>query len=240
MVFKPSQLTPLTAVIVAEAYKEAGLPDGVFNVIQVLTVFIGHRAHPNLSRCCLHRTYPDKKRRSPPFVAGLWGETCAPNMWVIMRSMKSKKMTWNSEKRSEVMSGRDHVVEFDSLHCAVCAEQPRSVVSLQGAGAAGQALSSHPDVGKMSFTGSVESGSKVMEACSKVTTSSALLQWIVALVQKFCQSTPCRFCKFVGARSCCCTAERRRTHGRYPAQGRRHFRIQNDHPLPISLALPRT
>ena len=35
LVFKPSQLTPLTAVIVGEVYKEAGVPDGIFNVVQV-------------------------------------------------------------------------------------------------------------------------------------------------------------------------------------------------------------
>jgi len=33
MVFKPSELTPTTALILADAYSEAGLPDGVFNVI---------------------------------------------------------------------------------------------------------------------------------------------------------------------------------------------------------------
>ena len=40
MVYKPSQLTPLTAVIVAEVYKEAGLPDGVFNVVQVGSIVL--------------------------------------------------------------------------------------------------------------------------------------------------------------------------------------------------------
>ncbi|XP_060579513.1 4-trimethylaminobutyraldehyde dehydrogenase A-like, partial [Ruditapes philippinarum] len=33
-VFKPSQMTPLTAVMLGEIYKEAGLPDGCYNVVQ--------------------------------------------------------------------------------------------------------------------------------------------------------------------------------------------------------------
>ncbi|MCL8396469.1 aldehyde dehydrogenase family protein, partial [Pseudomonas aeruginosa] len=34
MVFKPSEVTPLTAIRLAEIYTEAGVPAGVFNVVQ--------------------------------------------------------------------------------------------------------------------------------------------------------------------------------------------------------------
>lgn len=34
VIFKPAQLSPLSALKLAEIYKEAGLPDGVFNVLQ--------------------------------------------------------------------------------------------------------------------------------------------------------------------------------------------------------------
>jgi betaine-aldehyde dehydrogenase len=34
MIFKPAELTPLTATLLAEVYAEAGLPPGVFNVVQ--------------------------------------------------------------------------------------------------------------------------------------------------------------------------------------------------------------
>ncbi|XP_063421468.1 4-trimethylaminobutyraldehyde dehydrogenase-like [Mytilus trossulus] len=69
-VFKPSPFTPLTAVMLGEIYKEAGLPDGCYNVIQ-------------------------------------------------------------------------------------------------GEGETGALLGNHPDVNKMTFTGSVPTGTKVMEACAK-------------------------------------------------------------------------
>ncbi len=54
MVFKPAELTPLTALRVAEIYTEAGVPPGVFNVVQgdgrvgaMLT------AHPDIAKVSL-------------------------------------------------------------------------------------------------------------------------------------------------------------------------------------------
>ena len=35
MVFKPSPFTPFTAVMLAEVYSEAGIPPGVFSIVQV-------------------------------------------------------------------------------------------------------------------------------------------------------------------------------------------------------------
>ena len=35
MVFKPSQVTPLTAVMLGDIYQQAGLPGGCYNVVQV-------------------------------------------------------------------------------------------------------------------------------------------------------------------------------------------------------------
>lgn len=40
VVFKPSPLTPLTAVMLGEIYKQAGLPDGCYNVVQVNFFFL--------------------------------------------------------------------------------------------------------------------------------------------------------------------------------------------------------
>lgn len=34
MVFKPSPFTPVSAVLLAEIYMEAGVPPGLFNVVQ--------------------------------------------------------------------------------------------------------------------------------------------------------------------------------------------------------------
>ena len=54
MIFKPAELTPLSALKLAEIYKEAGLPDGVFNVLQgdgrVGAALV---AHPDVAKASL-------------------------------------------------------------------------------------------------------------------------------------------------------------------------------------------
>ena len=49
----------------------------------------------------------------------------------------------------------------------------------KGGAVAGEALSSHSDIAKMSFTGSVPTGSKVMEACAKVYSKQMVIEHFV-------------------------------------------------------------
>lgn len=63
MIFKPSELTPMTAVKLAEIYLEAGVPPGVFNVLQ------GRRStgallaeHPDVAKVSLTGSVPTGKK----------------------------------------------------------------------------------------------------------------------------------------------------------------------------------
>ncbi|NRG19625.1 betaine-aldehyde dehydrogenase [Rhizobiales bacterium] len=59
VVFKPSELTPLSALKLAEALSEAGLPDGVFNVIQGLGETGAHLvSHPDVAKVSLTGSVP--------------------------------------------------------------------------------------------------------------------------------------------------------------------------------------
>ncbi|MEM7431526.1 MAG: betaine-aldehyde dehydrogenase [Pseudomonadota bacterium] len=54
MVFKPAEQTPLTALKLAEIYTEAGLPDGVFNVVQgAAETGSALVAHPDVAKVTL-------------------------------------------------------------------------------------------------------------------------------------------------------------------------------------------
>lgn len=52
MIFKPSEMTPLTALKLAEIYTEAGLPNGVFNVVQGAGRQVGQwlTEHPRIEK----------------------------------------------------------------------------------------------------------------------------------------------------------------------------------------------
>ena len=63
MVYKPSELTPLTANVLAEVYAEAGLPPGVFNVVQGRGETGAALAeHPDVAKVSLTGSVPTGKR----------------------------------------------------------------------------------------------------------------------------------------------------------------------------------
>ena len=58
-IFKPSEMTPLTALILAEILTEAGLPAGIFNVVQGFGDVGGHLAsHPGIDKISLTGSVP--------------------------------------------------------------------------------------------------------------------------------------------------------------------------------------
>lgn len=63
MIFKPSELTPLSALKLAEIYQEAGLPPGVFNVLQGRgTTGALLASHPDVAKVSLTGSVPTGKR----------------------------------------------------------------------------------------------------------------------------------------------------------------------------------
>lgn len=58
-IFKPSEMTPLTALLLAEAFKDAGLPDGLFNVVQGYgDVGAALASHPDIAKVSLTGSVP--------------------------------------------------------------------------------------------------------------------------------------------------------------------------------------
>jgi betaine-aldehyde dehydrogenase len=63
MVFKPSELTPMTALKLAEIYAEAGLPPGVFNVVQGAgATGAALASHPGVAKVSITGSVPTGKR----------------------------------------------------------------------------------------------------------------------------------------------------------------------------------
>lgn len=63
MIFKPSEVTPLTALKLAEIYSEAGLPDGVFNVLPGVGAETGQYLtdHPGIAKVSFTGVSPAAK-----------------------------------------------------------------------------------------------------------------------------------------------------------------------------------
>ncbi|MEM5473593.1 betaine-aldehyde dehydrogenase [Hoeflea sp. AS60] len=58
-IFKPSEMTPLTALLLAEAFKDAGLPAGIFNVVQGYgDVGAALASHPEIAKVSLTGSVP--------------------------------------------------------------------------------------------------------------------------------------------------------------------------------------
>lgn len=76
MIFKPSENSPLSALILAEAYREAGLPNGLFNVVQG-TRAVGEMlvTHPSISKVSLTGSVPTGKRVASLAAAGMKAAT---------------------------------------------------------------------------------------------------------------------------------------------------------------------
>ena len=63
MVFKPSPVTPVTAVMLAEIYAKAGAPEGLFNVVQGgqdTGSFLCH--HPDVAKVSFTGSVPTGKK----------------------------------------------------------------------------------------------------------------------------------------------------------------------------------
>jgi len=72
MIFKPSETTPLTALKLAEIYREAGLPDGVFNVVQGFgDVGAALVAHPGIAKVSITGSVPTGTRVMAAAAEGL-------------------------------------------------------------------------------------------------------------------------------------------------------------------------
>lgn len=94
MVFKPSPVTPVTAVMLAEVYAEAGAPEGLFNVVQGGQETGGLLCrHPDVAKVSFTGSVPTGKkvRRAKPS----WKILPPPPPPVEMLNMS----TWFSRSR---------------------------------------------------------------------------------------------------------------------------------------------
>lgn len=131
MIFKPSEETPLSAVKLAEIYSEAGLPDGVFNVVQG-DARVGQMltAHPGIAKISFTGECGTGKKVMSASAATLkavtmelggksaliiFDDTCVENA-------VSAAMLANFYTQGEVCTHGTRVFVQDALYDAFCAE----------------------------------------------------------------------------------------------------------------------
>ncbi|KAK7880449.1 hypothetical protein WMY93_032906 [Mugilogobius chulae] len=115
MVFKPSPMTPVTAVILAEIYKEAGVPDGLFCVVQGAAqtgTLLCH--HPGVAKVSFTGSVPtgrrcvsdqSQSRREKVMEMSLFICCVSPRVWVgFLRALRFPPPTNNMHVRVMEMS----------------------------------------------------------------------------------------------------------------------------------------
>ena len=94
IVFKPSPLTPLTAILIAEIFTEAGLPNGALNIVQG-GASTGHllSSHPDVDKVSFTGSVPTGKKvrikyiEAPNFILHWW-------LFFRLTHLSSGKFCW--------------------------------------------------------------------------------------------------------------------------------------------------
>lgn len=131
MVFKPSEETPLTAVELAKIYTEAGVPDGVFNVVQGdARVGQALTAHPGIEKVSFTGECGTGKKVMAASASSLKHVTMelgGKSPLVIFEDTKvenavSAAMLANFYTQGEVCTHGTRVFVHDAIYDAFCAE----------------------------------------------------------------------------------------------------------------------
>ncbi|KAL1914773.1 uncharacterized protein VTP21DRAFT_8031 [Calcarisporiella thermophila] len=125
MVYKPSEVTPMTAMKLAEIFKEAGLPDGVFNVVpgdghvgKLLT------SHPKIRKVSLTGSVPTGKRimeASAPTLKHITLELGGKSPFIVFEDADldnavSACMLSNFYTQGEICSNGTRVFVHENVH----------------------------------------------------------------------------------------------------------------------------
>lgn len=85
MVFKPSPFTPISVVKLAEIFTEAGVPKGLFNVVQggaATGQFLCH--HPDVAKISFTGSVPTGMKVRAPLQSGMQ-EVCSAGLCGVLQ-----------------------------------------------------------------------------------------------------------------------------------------------------------